>query len=424
MAQQTPVRECVPVPVFPVASELHPPDLVRAVRERLLARLRVAGPPIRVVESERELAGETGGLSIILVLTGGSEAAAVRFLSERGGPVLVLAHPRHNSLPAALEILAWIRQQGRAGRVEVVRDEPAASGNITLLSRVIAAQRALQSLCLGVIGAPSDWLVASGCDAALVRNTWGPTVVSVPLADLRAAMAQVGDAAVRNAANKTLGAAAGCDEPTNDEVQQASRVELALRALVAERGFDAVSLRCFDFVGEERTTGCLALSRLNDEGVVAGCEGDVPATLTMAWLSALALQPTFMANPQDIDAATGDVWLAHCTVARRLTRSFRLRSHFESGLGVGIAGELPLGTVTVARIGGRRLDRVFFARGELVANESDPARCRTQVRVRLASGVDELLRHPLGNHLVLVPGDWTWPLQVYGDWFVTPVDER
>ena len=52
---------------------------------------------------------------------------------------------------------------------------------------------------------------------------------------------------------------------------------------MSERHLDACVVRCFDLVTDLRTTGCLALSWLLDQGVVAGCEGDIPATLTMVW---------------------------------------------------------------------------------------------------------------------------------------------
>ena len=111
-----------------------------------------------------------------------------------------------------------------------------------------------------------------------------------------------------------------------------------------------------------------------------------------------------MANPQDIVPETNSLWLAHCTIARTLVGSYALRSHFESSLGVGIEGRLESGEVTVVRIGGTDLRDVWVANGEIVASGDHPARCRTQVRVRLEQDVRDLLQRPLGNHLVLLRG--------------------
>jgi L-fucose isomerase-like protein len=86
--------------------------------------------------------------------------------------------------------------------------------------------------------------------------------------------------------------------------------------------------------------------------------------------------------------------------------SYGLRSHFESGLGVGIQGVFPNGPVALLRIGGREMDRVWLAEGEIVQSGHAENLCRTQVEIRLTGGgtVDDLLRTPLGNHLVLVSG--------------------
>ena len=114
-----------------------------------------------------------------------------------------------------------------------------------------------------------------------------------------------------------------------------------------------------------------------------------------------------MANPSRLDRERGVLALAHCTIARSLTRGYRLRSHFESGRGVGLQGALPAGPVTLARIGGVRLERLRAIDGELVRNTDEPDLCRTQVEVEIGPGaLDELLADPLGNHLVMLPGRW------------------
>ncbi len=125
-----------------------------------------------------------------------------------------------------------------------------------------------------------------------------------------------------------------------------------------------------------------------------------------------------MANPQDFDTRSGTVLLAHCTIARRLVRSYTLRSHFESSLGVGIQGELARGPATVARIGGADLRDLFAADGEVVANGDSPERCRTQVTVRLETPVADLLARPLGNHHVLARGHLAAALRDYHQLFV------
>jgi L-fucose isomerase-like protein len=271
---------------------------------------------------------------------------------------------------------------------------------------------------LGRIGEPSDWLVASMPAPELVRATWGPAVVDVPMDEVLEALSNADAGETASVRDQFVAGAAAVREPSPIDVDVAARVTVALRAVVRAHRLDACTVRCFDLVTEARTTGCLALSWLQDDGVVAGCEGDVPAALTLLWMQATTGRPGFMANPQDIDATAGTLWLAHCTIARRLVSRYTLRTHFESSLGVGIAGRVPPGPATVARIGGADLRALFASDAEIVGNGESDGRCRTQVQVRLAADVRELLTHPLGNHHVLAAGHWAQELREYHELFV------
>ncbi|MDD5564501.1 MAG: hypothetical protein PHQ91_12390 [Thermoanaerobaculaceae bacterium] len=396
--------------IRPLAAALNPPAQVAAAVDRATERLQRRGVAHRFVTAQGDAA------DALLIVTGGSEHLALAAAEQLPGPVFLLAHAGLNSLPAALEILACLRQHGRSGRIFLLDDGHDPS--LSHLARHLETRRRLQSVRLGRIGAPSDWLVASTPPAELVRSAWGPEVVDVPIAEVFAAMANADPAAAERVRANAVAGAEATFEPSPSDLEAAARVTVALDAVVRAHRLDACTVRCFDLVTAAGTTGCLALSRLQDEGIVAGCEGDVPATLTLLWLRLTTGGPGFMANPQAIDATAGTVWLAHCTVPRRLVARYALRSHFESSQGVAIAGEIPPGPVTVARIGGADLRGLFAADGEVTASGDDPARCRTQVLLRLDADLGELLTRPLGNHLVLAPGHVAAELRQYHELFV------
>ena len=190
-----------------------------------------------------------------------------------------------------------------------------------------------------------------------------------------------------------------------DRFVAAGGVAGALDDVVEAGGFDAISVRCFDLLHDPGTSGCLALAELNDDGIVAGCEGDLPSTLGMLWARHLRGRATWMANPSRLDRRRNELVLAHCTVAPSLTEGYSLSTHFESGIGVGISGRFAEQPVTLLRIGGRDLDRCWIAEGEIIEQGDEPDLCRTQVTVALSDGsVDDLLERPLGKHLVMVGG--------------------
>jgi L-fucose isomerase-like protein len=236
-----------------------------------------------------------------------------------------------------------------------------------------------------------------------VRLRWGVSIVD---ADLPAAIeryATVTDAP--HAVPVHLGARRTSHEPDRSDVVAASRFESVLHEVVAAERLDAVSVRCFDLLASTHTSGCLALSALNDAGVIAGCEGDVASTVALLWMRLLTGQLGWMANPAAADPATGVIELAHCTVALSLVSGYELDTHFESGLGIGIAGDLPPGPVTVLRLGGKDLEQLWCVDGTALPTTRRPGRCRTQLDVHVASdAVADLLERPLGNHLVVIAG--------------------
>ena len=396
--------------ILPLASSLHPADQVRKTTERLTALLAGQAVPHRLADPP--------SANALLVLTGGTERLALQALEGRADPALLLAHPDQNSLPAALEILCRLQQEGRRGRIVLLREDGAEAEGLARVARHLGVRDRLSGLRLGRIGAPSEWLVGSMPETGLLTQVWGPQVVDVPMEALKDAMASAKASEVAALDRDFRQGACGIREPSDQDLGLAARVAAGLRQVVRDQHLDACTVRCFDLVQDLGTTGCLALSWLLDEGLVAGCEGDLPAAMTMLWLQALTGQTSFMANPQDLDTGTNTLWLAHCTIARRMTRRYTLRSHFESSLGVGLQGELEPGECTLARLGGRDLRGLFVSDGELLENGTSELRCRTQVRVRLAENVGRLLAAPLGNHHVLVRGHWAAELKTYHALFV------
>jgi L-fucose isomerase-like protein len=383
-----------------LCSELHG----AAARERLGAAFAGHLDAAGVAHASAAAAGPAAGPIALALLTGGTEAAALAAVDATlapGAPVLLLTHARANGFAAALEVCARLQQLGRRARVVAV-DDPAARPALGRAVAGLVLWHRLRATRLALVGGPSDWLCASRPDDALVTERFGVTVTRVGLTAVTDAFAAVTDERAAPVGAELLAAAAGATVGA-DAVTRAARLALALDDVVAAAGADALALRCFELLGALGTSGCVALSRLLDRGVIAGCEGDVPTTLTMLVVHALTGAPPFMANPQAV-TADGRVGFAHCTIGRRLARSYRLDTHFESGIGVGIAAELAPGPVTVVRLGGADLRGLFVADGAIVGAGADPDRCRTQVEVDLGPAARALLQQPLGNHHVLVPG--------------------
>lgn len=400
--------------IVPVASGLHNADAVHGLLSAYQERLSALGG------TTGDAPAEQGEQAIWFVATGGTEQRLLAALDawESGAgtaPVLLLAHRGHNSLPAALETLARLQQDGRKGRVIYLSGPEDECGYARLKEAMddAGAWRRLHRARLGLVGTPSDWLVASVPPPDAVHASWGVTVVSIPMQSLHDRMDEIGAASNANSA-EPLWSIRRSHEVSDDSLADAVRVVDALRAVVEGAGVDAVAVRCFDLVMSRKTTGCLALAALNDSGMTAACEGDVASAVGMLWARVLLGVPAWMANPAGLDETENTLVLAHCTVAPSMVRSYSLRSHFESGLGVAIAGQFDPGAVTLLRVGGRRLDQVWIAEGELLSGGAAEDLCRTQVTIRLTHRrVGELTQRPLGNHIVMIRGHHAARLQAW-----------
>ena len=363
---------------------------------------------------------------LFFILTGGTEQKVYNLWQKRkekfeNEPVFLLAHPGDNSLPASLEILARIHQEGAKGKIIYLDAKTNKECWHELESTIkhFSIKCRLRKTKIGLIGKPSDWLIASKPDLELLKKTWGPQVIQIDLEELKNEISNVTDKEIEDAHYSFVSKASEIKEPSKKDLKNVVKVYSALQNLVKKYELSALSLRCFDLVIDLKTTGCFALAKLNDDGIIAGCEGDIVSTLGMIWANLLTDQTVWMANPAQLDEQNNSVWLAHCTVPMSLVDKYKLRSHFESGLGVGIEGELSKGKATLFRFGGKYLEKAWVSNAEIMESGAEENLCRTQVRVKLHSNYkpSDLLNEPLGNHMLLIRGSYAKEMHNWLDTF-------
>lgn len=333
-------------------------------------------------------------LKLIFIQTGGSEGAFLENFDKLQEPYYLLTNGSNNSLAASLEILTYLNKTGKQGEVLHGSAQYIAS-RIRDLARVASAKKKLAVSRLGVVGIPSDWLIASVPEYKAVQEKLGVTLVDVPLGE-----------AEKLAKSPDLKAAEHLDYPAFDktELKKASDIYNALSVIKDKYSLDGLTIRCFDLLSSLNSTGCLALAELNRLGVIGTCEGDVAAMLSMYVARLLTNQSNFQANPSRIDVERNRVTFAHCTIPLDMIDDYHFDTHFESGLGVAVKGEMRTGRVTVFRMSAD-LKRYFVSAGTLVTNLNESDLCRTQAIIELDKPVTELLKTPCGNHHVIIYGD-------------------
>lgn len=361
------------IAIYTITSELHDAKSIDATTRAFLESLDIT------YDMRGNDFSDYGShaLDLIYIRTGGTEGIFKPLLpqlqQQSKRPFYLLTSGKSNSLAASMEILSYLNQQGITGEI-IHGSTTYIHHRIKVLEQVGEARSKMKGCRLGLIGEPSDWLISSRFDRTIVKERLGIELVYIPMKELL-------------------------------EMPNVKKIYEALKALVEKYQLQGFTLRCFDLLTTIRDTGCMALAKLNAEGIVAGCEGDVPAMLSMKIIQALTGVSGFQANPATIDPEKGEMLFAHCTIPLNMVERYELDTHFESGIGVGIRGYMKEGPVTIFKVAGD-LSRYFIAEGTLVRNQAKPDLCRTQQVIELddKGQTRYFLTQPIGNHHIIVPG--------------------
>jgi L-fucose isomerase-like protein len=345
--------------------------------------------------------------TMVFVGSGGVEEMVKASIDRLPDYVILIADGLKNSLAASLEILSWMRMDGRKGRV--------IHGDINFMMQSIndyvAGYYALEKLKgtrVGVVGKPSGWLISSNVDYAAIHENWGTEIIDLSLKEVIDNYNCISDKDVETDVNKFINNASGIKEPTNNDIYKAMRLHHAIAAIVEKYKLNAFTLNCFDLIPPTGTTGCLALALLNESGIPAGCEGDIQTLLTMLAVKAATDKCSFMANPSKIvNNANHEMIFAHCTIAPCMTDKYTIRSHYESLSGVAVEGTMHPEKMTVVKCGGTLMERYFISEAELMENTENPNMCRTQLHLQLKEPLDYFLERSIGNHHVIVNSNCT-----------------
>ena len=309
--------------------------------------------------------------------------------------VTLIADGCNNSLAAALEILTYLGNHGAEGLIVHGTNDEIVSAVVETFQETSLQGR------IGLFGQPSDWLIASEVDRDVLHQCYGIEVIDIDLQRLVDGIKTTPQSEAEKVAQAMVKRAKGIVEPSDADMVEAAKAYLAIKKICQEEHLDAMTIRCFDIVKACGTTSCLALALLNDEGIVAGCEGDMQTLMSMFLAKRLCGEAAFMANPSQLTDDSS--MLAHCTIPLTMCDETIVRSHFESSIGVAIQGLLPLTDYTLFKWGGPQLDRYFITEAKAVETPYSNHFCRTQITLNV-NLKPYLLQHSIGNHHVIIRG--------------------
>ena len=333
--------------------------------------------------------------NIIFVETGGSEQHFIKIADKLKKPILLLSTSKNNSLPACFEIKTFLKQKYNIEPFFAFGEPNEIANYLRNISKVFQGVQFVEGKNLGVIGQPSDWLIASKVDNKRVKEVYDINLIDIPSDELKE---EINKGLLKDIPNKDKYAKLAKDPKV---YQGALEIYSGLKRVIEKHNLTGLTIRCFDLIGEYKNTACLALAMLNDEGITSACEGDVPSLLTMFFIRGLTGKSSFQANPSLINLKDNSVLFAHCTIPMGMCNNVEFMTHFESGLGIGIRGKLQEGRVTVLKLSPNLKDCLAIE-GNIASNPEHKEYCRTQIEVKLENEeLYELLNNNFGNHVII-----------------------
>lgn len=387
------------VKIYPIQSQLHNQNVLNESTSALIHSLEDKNLSI-TIENDASKLFEDSDLVLILVQSGGSENLFIKNFAQFKEPYYLLTYGVNNSLAASLEILAFLKNHNLKG--EVLHGD---TDYIRSRIKALAPEEPVKkgSANLGLIGHSSDWLISSDVDPKTALEKFDVNLVYIPIQELVDEYNKLDSFEIYDSLKDKK------FDPK--EISKAERLYNAIKVLVKKYNLSGFTIRCFDLLGTLKTTACLALSHFNDEGIIATCEGDVPSMLGMYVAQKLLKEAAFQCNPSRIDTNNNEILLAHCTIPCNICKSFVLDTHYESGIGVGIHGEVKEGDVTIFRLNSA-LTECFVEEGSIKNNQYENKLCRTQIICNFPE-LDKILKTPLGNHELIILGHYKKALVKY-----------
>jgi len=213
-------------------------------------------------------------------------------------------------------------------------------------------------------------------------------------------------------------------EPSKADILEAAKTYFVLKRILEAEKADAVMMNCLPGLKRphKHVPPCMGFMNLRDEGIAAGCESDLNATLTMMLLQRLFDRPGFQHNPS-VYTEKNHYFGAHCTSASKMngpntaSEPYILRSHAEAGWGCVPRVLFSAGQeVTLAKyLSAKSQDapQMLIYSGKVIGCPPIPPTggCRTNVETTI-NELDDVCDLK-GHHLCLIYGNYAKQLRAF-----------
>ncbi len=370
---------------------------------------------------------DSSALTAIFIESGGSEELFVKSEKYLPKSLIIISDYYNNSLAATLEICSWLKSKNRHFfhlHIPLEVSEKKVFQIKEQIGDLFSIQQTLSWLDgsnIALFGNESPWLISSHIDKKYITEKYGVNFIDFSTTYLieRFNQTDTNDSHCREVIDKLSSKLE--DNRSLEDLELAVKLYKSIYNICLENKIRALTIKCFDILDISKTTACLALSLLNDSDIICGCEGDIPSLWSMIIAKQLCNSNSFMANPSSIETLDKSIDFSHCTIPLSISESYKLTSHYESKIGIGIKSLLKLGKYTIFKCAGEKLNKAIIFEGNIIQNTDVINRCRTQIKFSFNSIEEQtnFLNSYMGNHTIIVPCECSRKLKIWEEFIKT-----
>ncbi len=232
--------------------------------------------------------------------------------------------------------------------------------------------------------------------------------------------------AVAKTVNDFIEEANEVDSICNSYIEQNARIYLAFKAFQKENGYDAIAINCTHKIQQDFSANvCSVIAKLNDDGIVTSCEGDVLGAISMLLMKYLSGNETSLMDFPQFDENDDSILMWHCGPTSKCfanEKGFTLKASYS---GVPIIRDMAFkaGHITIARIS-EDTERFLLADGEVIDGKNGFLGCRGWVgnlrlnreKISALDFVNTVLEQKLEHHYPIAMGDLTKQINEIASW--------
>ena len=403
-----------PLIVVPMATKLHGEEYYLSVLEVFHRKLKQYAldfheEVVTEVDEVSQVAKKYANyLPVLLLLTGGTSRMVKKFVDAGAfDRVVILAHGEHNSLASAISARSKLEADGIWTWIfhcSSVSD-PECDLQLDRMARVLKAVTQVLEARIGLIGVEGKSEAAENFE-----TRFNAEITTIPMDEFESIVRSIDVEEAQKVAEE-ISKLIRFESP-KDKLVDVGRIYLAIKKVFIEQKLDAMAIDCFPYLIKHGITPCLALAKLNEEGYLVACEGDVQALLSMIISSSLTGYSGWIANAVMFKGNRG--YFAHCTIALNMIKDGVAMSHFESGYPYALSGKLVHSVGTILSISS---DFSLMAAAVIRVIQSgllSYGMCRSQIVAEFDLDVEKVPLVAPANHHVFIPGDVREELKAIG----------